>query len=151
MAAVGLIPEHKILDDNEDNGISAIRYMAQLVEFVFGMREKLANINENSYNNFTLRVGMNVGPVVAGVIGARKPQYDIWGNTVNVASRMDSTGMPNYTQVVSTYVITRCGRREFESEAKTRCNFFFDKQDIIDLTKISKMTMCRASEANSEK
>ena len=63
------------------------------------MREKLANINENSYNNFTLRVGMNVGPVVAGVIGARKPQYDIWGNTVNVASRMDSTGMPNYTQV----------------------------------------------------
>ena len=108
MAAVGLIPEHKILDDNEDNGISAIRYMAQLVEFVFGMREKLANINENSYNNFTLRVGMNVGPVVAGVIGARKPQYDIWGNTVNVASRMDSTGMPNYTQVVSTYVITYC-------------------------------------------
>ena len=66
--------------------------MAQLVEFVFGMRDKLSNINENSYNNFTLRVGMNVGPVVAGVIGARKPQYDIWGNTVNVASRMDSTG-----------------------------------------------------------
>ena len=31
---------------------------------------------------------MNVGPVVAGVIGARKPQYDIWGNTVNVASRV---------------------------------------------------------------
>ena len=99
MAAVGLMPDYKILDDNDDNGISAIHYMAQLVEFVFGMRDKLANINENSYNNFTLRVGLNVGPVVAGVIGARKPQYDIWGNTVNVASRMDSTGMPNYTQV----------------------------------------------------
>lgn len=36
---------------------------------------------------------------MAGVIGARKPQYDIWGNTVNVASRMDSTGLPNHTQV----------------------------------------------------
>ena len=69
------------------------------VEYVFGMREKLQNINDNSYNNFMIRIGVNVGPVVAGVIGARKPQYDIWGNTVNVASRMDSTGLPNHTQV----------------------------------------------------
>ena len=37
--------------------------------------------------------------MVSGVIGARKPQYDIWGNTVNVASRMDSTGVPEKIQV----------------------------------------------------
>lgn len=56
--------------------------------------------------------GLNIGPVVAGVIGARKPQYDIWGNTVNVASRMDSTGVPDRIQVsvrASTAQITHKG------------------------------------------
>ncbi|XP_075969683.1 adenylate cyclase rutabaga isoform X2 [Anticarsia gemmatalis] len=94
MAAVGLIPDRKMTDEP-----STRKHMATLVEFVFAMRDKLKDINDNSYNNFMLRVGINVGPVVAGVIGARKPQYDIWGNTVNVASRMDSTGLPNHTQV----------------------------------------------------
>ncbi|CAH0604768.1 unnamed protein product [Chrysodeixis includens] len=94
MAAVGLIPDRKMTDE-----ASTRKHMATLVEFVFAMRDKLKDINDNSYNNFMLRVGINVGPVVAGVIGARKPQYDIWGNTVNVASRMDSTGLPNHTQV----------------------------------------------------
>ncbi|KAG6442680.1 hypothetical protein O3G_MSEX002453 [Manduca sexta] len=94
MAAVGLIPDKKMSDEP-----STRKHMATLVEFVFAMRDKLKDINDNSYNNFMLRVGINVGPVVAGVIGARKPQYDIWGNTVNVASRMDSTGLPNHTQV----------------------------------------------------
>ena len=43
--------------------------------------------------------GLNNGPVIAGVIGAQKPQYDIWGDTVNVASRMDSFGVVNNIHV----------------------------------------------------
>lgn len=43
--------------------------------------------------------GINHGPITAGVIGARKPHYDIWGNSVNVASRMESTGKAGCIQV----------------------------------------------------
>ena len=43
--------------------------------------------------------GINHGPIIAGVIGAKKPHYDIWGNSVNVASRMDSTGQLGRIQV----------------------------------------------------
>lgn len=41
----------------------------------------------------TFILGLNHGPVIAGVIGAEKPQYDIWGDTVNVTSRMDTSGV----------------------------------------------------------
>ncbi|KAL1498283.1 hypothetical protein ABEB36_009104 [Hypothenemus hampei] len=118
MAAVGLMPDLRILDDDET---TAGMHLGTLVEFVFAMRERLLNINENSYNNFMLRVGINIGPVVAGVIGARKPQYDIWGNTVNVASRMDSTGLPNHTQVTEeVYQVLKNYPYEFQCRGKVK-------------------------------
>lgn len=74
-------------------------HLSTLADFAIEMFDVLDEINYQSYNDFVLRVGINVGPVVAGVIGARRPQYDIWGNTVNVASRMDSTGVQGRIQV----------------------------------------------------
>ncbi|KAK3108058.1 hypothetical protein FSP39_000441 [Pinctada imbricata] len=90
MAASGLQPQV---------GTSAMKHVVDLVEYVFAIRNQLEHVNQHSFNNFKLRVGMSLGPVVAGVIGARKPHYDIWGNAVNVASRMDSTGVPGAIQV----------------------------------------------------
>lgn len=74
-------------------------HLALLVEFALELKKALQSINEQSFNHFVLRLGINHGPITAGVIGARKPHYDIWGNTVNVASRMESTGKAGCIQV----------------------------------------------------
>lgn len=96
MAAAGLSgpPEQSNQDRERQNA-----QIGNMVEFAIALIGKLDGINRHSFNTFRLRVGINHGPVIAGVIGARKPQYDIWGNTVNVASRMESTGELGKIQV----------------------------------------------------
>uniref|UniRef100_A0AAX7SG94 Adenylate cyclase type 7 n=1 Tax=Astatotilapia calliptera TaxID=8154 RepID=A0AAX7SG94_ASTCA len=97
MAAAGLSGS-----PGQENNRDRERQHAQIgimVEFAIALIGKLDGINRHSFNSFRLRVGINHGPVIAGVIGARKPQYDIWGNTVNVASRMESTGELGKIQV----------------------------------------------------
>ncbi|HYK37815.1 adenylate/guanylate cyclase domain-containing protein [Alloacidobacterium sp.] len=65
--------------------------------------------------NLRLRIGINSGPVVAGVIGATKFIYDLWGDTVNLASRMESTGVPGEIQVTRSVYERLKDSFEFES------------------------------------
>jgi len=77
---------------------------------------------------FTMRLGINTGPVMAGIIGRKKFSYDLWGNTVNVASRMASLGLSGHTQVTqATY-------------DRLHEQFKFSERGIIDVKGKGEMT-----------
>ncbi|XP_059489489.1 adenylate cyclase type 5 [Neocloeon triangulifer] len=85
-------------------------HVTAMADYALRIREQLEYVNEHSFNHFKIRIGISVGPVVAGVIGVKKPQYDIWGNAVNVASRMDSTGLLDSIQVTQEVYKILCER-----------------------------------------
>ncbi|CAB9501928.1 Receptor-type guanylate cyclase gcy [Seminavis robusta] len=110
---------------------------AAMCHFSLDMIDALNEFNgDNPTNKLDLRVGINTGPVVAGVVGTSRFLYDLWGDSVNLASRMESTGMPSRVQVTRTVV--ECVSKEdfeFESRGKVKCKgkglveaFFLEKR-----------------------
>ncbi len=89
-----------------------------IARFAFDMLDVIDRVNLSTGYKLAVRIGIHTGPVVAGVIGKRKFIYDLWGDTVNIASRMESHGAAGSIQVTEE-VARRIGD-EFEiSESRT--------------------------------
>jgi adenylate cyclase len=79
--------------------VPSARHAADVAEMALAMLSALADLNRQRGLQLHMRIGMHSGPVVAGVIGSRKFTYDLWGVTVNLASRVQASGLPDRVNV----------------------------------------------------
>jgi class 3 adenylate cyclase len=91
MCACGLPTVNKT---HVSNVIRAAMEMIALVKMELTAQDEL--------NHFEVRIGIHTGPVIAGIVGLKKWQYDIWGDTVNIASRMESMSKPGRVNLSET-------------------------------------------------
>ncbi|MHB8654068.1 MAG: adenylate/guanylate cyclase domain-containing protein [Terriglobia bacterium] len=84
-------------------------HTSRAAHMALDMMEAMDRFNAHNGYNLKVRIGINTGAVVAGVIGKRKFLYDLWGDVVNTASRMESHGVPGRIQVTDS---ARCGLGE---------------------------------------
>ena len=118
---------------NEENAIRAVKAGLDMQRFIneFGLGNKIQNLPV-----FEVRIGIHTGPLVAGVVGLKKFAYDIWGDTVNLASRMEQHSEAGKVNVSgTTYQLIkdhfRCTHRGMiETKSKLQVDMYFVDEEI---------------------
>lgn len=107
-----------------------------IAEMALDMQRVIEDFNQRHQTNLNMRIGINTGPVVAGVIGTKKFIYDLWGDTVNTASRMESHGIigeiqitdSTYQQLRHKYVIEKRGVIEVKGKGDMKTYLLKDRK-----------------------
>jgi class 3 adenylate cyclase len=99
-----------------------------IAEMALDMQAAIRQFRRETGKEFNIRIGINTGPVVAGVIGIKKFSYDLWGDSVNIASRMESHGVPGKIHVTTaTY-------------ERLQEQYLFEKRGVIQVKGKGEMT-----------
>ncbi|HVJ22138.1 MAG TPA: adenylate/guanylate cyclase domain-containing protein [Polyangiaceae bacterium] len=109
-----------------------------IAEMALGMKRRTLDFSRQFGEELNIRIGIHTGPVVAGVIGKRKFIYDVWGDTVNLASRMESHSEPGQIQVSEAmyfllkdmYELTPRGDIEVKGKGKVRTWYLTDRASL---------------------
>jgi adenylate cyclase len=106
-------------------------HVAASAEMALRMLDALATFNAATGRGWRIRIGVHTGPAVAGVIGAWKFAYDVWGDTVNTASRLESSSLPDQIQISrqvadalgSTFLVEARGTVDLKGKGETQTYF----------------------------
>ena len=110
---------------------------AQLIaEAALEMRQAIYDFNEEKHENLDIRIGIHTGPLIAGVIGNKKLTYDIWGDAVNIASRMESHSLngkiqitePTYNLIKEKFLIEERGIIDVKGKGEMKTYFLISKK-----------------------
>ncbi len=94
-----------IPSEDEQHPMKIIEASLEILQYIYWKNEQRKSMNLPAWE---LRVGVHSGPLVAGVVGRKKYAYDIWGNTVNIANRMESNGVPGFVNIsAATYELIK--------------------------------------------
>jgi adenylate cyclase len=90
---------------DDSHVINIVKASIEIQQYITSRNKKRSEINREPW---IVRIGINTGPLVAGVVGRKKYAYDVWGSTVNIASRMESNGEPGRVNIsAATYQLIK--------------------------------------------